>query len=75
MDPEYSTLLIDDYVLPNKDASLRSTVADIHMMWMFNSSERTVREYEKIFEKVGLKILRVNAGNVNEEAVLEVRVS
>jgi hypothetical protein len=42
MDPEYSTLLIDDYVLPNTGAELRAAEMDI-LMWLHTSGlERTV---------------------------------
>ncbi|KAK3291693.1 S-adenosyl-L-methionine-dependent methyltransferase [Chaetomium fimeti] len=75
MDPEYSTLLIDDYVLPDKNAQLRSAIADIHMMYMFNSSERTERQYKEIVSQVGLEIVAVYPAGVNEEAILEVRVA
>ncbi|SPQ24141.1 92f86a0f-5903-4fca-ab4e-4565446c5867 [Thermothielavioides terrestris] len=75
MDPEYSTLLIDDYVLPNTGVQLHSAVADIHMMCMFNSSERTKKEYDTILEKAGLEIVAIYPAGVNEECVLEVRVS
>ncbi|GES61575.1 putative O-methyltransferase [Aspergillus terreus] len=74
MDPEYSSLLIDDYVLPSKGAQLRSAIADIHMMAMFHSSERTSRQYEAMLTAAGLEIVAVFPTGVNEEAIIEARV-
>ena len=75
MDPEYSTLLIDDYVLPSKNSQLRSAIADIHMMMMFNSSERTSRQYEKLLNDAGLEIVTVFPAGVNEESIIEIKVA
>ncbi|KAL4815494.1 S-adenosyl-L-methionine-dependent methyltransferase [Aspergillus spinulosporus] len=74
MDPEYSSLLIDDYVLPSKGAQLRSAIADIHMMAMFDSSERTLRQYEEMLAAAGLEIVAVFPTGPNEEAISEARV-
>ncbi|KAM0804919.1 O-methyltransferase-domain-containing protein [Usnea florida] len=75
MDPEYSTLLIDDYVLPSKDAQLRSAIADVHMMIMFNSSERTSRQYECLLHDAGLQIVAIFPAGVNEESIIEAKVA
>ena len=75
MDPEYSTLLIDDYVLPSKDAQLRSAMADVHMMVLFNSSERTSRQYEKLLHNAGLEISAIFPAGVNEESIIEIKVA
>ena len=75
LDPEYSTILVDDYVLPNRDAQLRSAMADIHMMVMFNASERTARQYETIFSQVGLEIQSITPAGVNEDCIMEVKMA
>ena len=75
MDPDYSTLLIDDYVLPSKDAQLRSAIADVHMMIMFNSSERTSGQYEGLLRDAGLQIVAIFPAGVNEESMIEVKVA
>ncbi|MCJ1353600.1 MAG: hypothetical protein MMC33_003587 [Icmadophila ericetorum] len=75
MDPGYSTLLVDDYVLPSKNAQLRSTIADVHMMIMFNSSERTSRQYETMMRDAGLGIVAIFPAGVNEESIIEIRVA
>lgn len=75
MDPEYSAILIDDYVLPTKDAQLRSVIADVHMMLMFNSSERTSRQYEELFHEVNLHAVDIYPAGANEESIIEIKMA
>ncbi|RMZ79472.1 hypothetical protein DV738_g3412, partial [Chaetothyriales sp. CBS 135597] len=74
MDPDYSSLLIDDYVLPTKGAQLRSAIADILMLIHFNSSERTSSQYQQILASAGLDLVAVYPKGPNEEAIIEARV-
>ena len=75
MDPEYSTLLIDDFVLPTKDTQLRGAIADILMMVTLNALERTSRQYETLLRAASLEIVRIFAVGANEEAIIEVKVA
>ena len=74
MDPGYSTLIIDDFVLPTKDTQLRGALSDILMMVIFNALERTSRQYEELLRAAGLKIVNLFAVGTNEEAVMEVKI-
>ncbi|KAK0513495.1 hypothetical protein JMJ35_004481 [Cladonia borealis] len=74
MDPEYSTLLIDDFVLPTKDTQLRGALSDILMMVTVDALERTSRQYEELLRAAGLKIVNLFAVGTNEEAVMEVKI-
>ena len=74
MDPEYSTLLIDDFVLPTRNTQLRSATADVHMMITFNALERTSRQYEKLLRAAGLEIVNFFAVGANDEAIIEAKV-
>ncbi|UNI14259.1 hypothetical protein JDV02_000906 [Purpureocillium takamizusanense] len=74
MDPEYSTLLIDDYVLPDTDADLRAAEMDI-LMWLHTSGlERTVSQWEALFSKVGLELVKIWRAERGNESVIETRV-
>ena len=74
MDPEYSTLLIDDYVLPDVDADLRAAEMDI-LMWLHTAGlERTVSQWHALLNTVGLELCRIWSLETANESVLEVRV-
>ncbi|EAW14625.1 putative O-methyltransferase [Aspergillus clavatus NRRL 1] len=73
MDPEYSTLLIDDYVLPDTGAELRAAEMDI-LMWLHTAGlERTVSQWKSLFDSVGLELVRIWNTDKGDESVLEVR--
>lgn len=74
MDPDYSTLIIDDFVLPVKGTQLRGAVEDILMMICLNALERTSREYEELFRDAGMEIVNIFAVGPNEEAIIEAKV-
>lgn len=44
MEEGYSRVLIDEYVLPNKGASLRGPAMDFVMMMYISGIERTMRQ-------------------------------
>lgn len=72
MERDYSKLLIDDYVLPSQGAELRSVFADIHMLNVYNSSERTSSELSALIRAAGLKIAAIYPAGTNEECMIEV---
>ncbi|KAE8391474.1 S-adenosyl-L-methionine-dependent methyltransferase [Aspergillus alliaceus] len=74
MDPEYSTLLIDDYVLPDTGADLRAAEMDI-LMWLHTAGlERTVSQWKALFGKVGLELVQIWHSPRGSESVIEARV-
>ncbi|OGM48243.1 O-methyltransferase [Aspergillus bombycis] len=74
MDPEYSTLLIDDYVLPDTGAELRAAEMDI-LMWLHTAGlERTVSQWKNLFGIVGLELVKIWHSARGNESVLETRV-
>lgn len=74
MDPEYSTLLIDDYVLPDTGAELRAAEMDI-LMWLHTAGlERTVSQWKNLFDTVGLDLVQIWSSSRGNESVLEARV-
>lgn len=73
MDPEYSTLLIDDYVLPDTNVKLRGAEMDI-LMWMHTSGvERTERHWHALCNSVGLEIVNIWSADKGEESVIEIK--
>ena len=73
MDPEYSTLLIDDYVLADYDVSLREAEMDI-LMWLHTSGiERTEQHWKTLCESVGLEIVKIWSADRVQESVIELR--
>lgn len=74
MDPEYSTLIIDDYVLPDTGAELRAAEMDI-LMWLHTAGlERTVSQWNNLFDTVGLELVGIWSSPRGNESVLETRV-
>lgn len=75
MDPVYSTLVIDDYVLPDTDAELRAAEMDI-LMWLHTSGlERTVSQWKRLFNTVSLELVGIWHSDRGNESVLEARVA
>ena len=74
MDPDYSSLLIDDFVLPSKETQLRGAVEDILMMVYLNALERTLKQYERLLQSLGLEIINIFSAGANEEAIIEARI-
>ncbi|KAK1143713.1 hypothetical protein N8T08_006113 [Aspergillus melleus] len=73
MDADYSTLLIDDYVLPDTGAGLRAAEMDI-LMWLHTAGlERTVSQWKALFDAVGLELVGIWNTDKSDESVLEVR--
>ncbi|KAL8798877.1 MAG: hypothetical protein Q9182_006307 [Xanthomendoza sp. 2 TL-2023] len=56
MDPSYSKLLINQWVVPEKGASSFMTHQDLNMMAMFAAMERTERQWHALLGEAGFKI-------------------
>jgi len=74
MDPNYSRLLIDEWVLPESGASLKATNMDINMMLTFNAMERTKGQWVKLLDAVGLEIVDIFSTPGAAESIIEARV-
>lgn len=71
MEKGYSRILIDDYVLPNTDASFRGAAMDFWMMMIASGMERTLSQWEKLLEASGLEIVKVWGIHSGHEQVIE----
>lgn len=52
----YSTLIVEDFILPVKGASLLPAMWDMEMMCLLSAMERTEKQWSKLFEQAGLEI-------------------
>ncbi|KAI0818265.1 putative O-methyltransferase [Xylaria sp. FL0064] len=76
MKPGYSKILLHEMIMPQEGASTFYAVLDLAMMAFNSGMERTERQWEKLMEKAGLKVVRFWAsaqedGDGIAEAVLE----
>jgi len=73
MDGKYSTLLIDDYVIPPMSADLRAAEMDI-LMWLHTAGiERTTSQWQKLLDAAGLDIVRIWPATAGGESVIEIQ--
>ena len=52
----HSTLVVEDFILPVKGASLLPAIWDLQMMSLLSAMGRTGRQWRGLFEQAGLKI-------------------
>jgi hypothetical protein len=52
----YSTLVVEDFILPLKGASLLPAMWDLQMMSLLSAMERTEKQWKTLFEQAGLAI-------------------
>lgn len=75
MRPGYSKLLINENVVPNRNAWWETSALDINMMALLSASERTERDwYELVEGKAGLKIVKIWSGGRGVESLIEVEL-
>lgn len=74
MDPAYSRLLIDEWVLPDEGVPLKSASMDCNMMLLFDACERTRMQWEKLLDDVGLEIVDIFSTPGAAESVIETRI-
>lgn len=73
MKPGYSRLLINENVIPARNAYWETSALDILMMAFFSSRERTERDWHHLLEELaGLKIVKIWSGGVGVESLIEV---
>ena len=75
MDKEYSTLLINEFVLPNTEAPLMVSSYDIMMMSIGTGMERTENQWRDLLQSIGLEITKIWTANMFNESIIEAKVS
>ena len=73
MDKDYSTLLLDDWVLEDTDTPLLAATEDVMMLLVANGKERTLSEWKNLLGDVGLEIVKVWRSPENRHAVVEAK--
>ncbi|CAK1362647.1 hypothetical protein CB0940_05150 [Cercospora beticola] len=73
MKPGYSTLLINDIVVPERDCQLRTASLDLIMLTVCAGKQRTEKEWHELVEGVkGLQIVKIWPLEESGESVIEV---
>ncbi|KAI0167667.1 O-methyltransferase [Pestalotiopsis sp. NC0098] len=73
-----STILINDYVLPEEKVGIRAVYMDIAMLVLLGGIERTESQWKSLVESAGLEIVKIwyaDETNEGSEAVIEIRLS
>ncbi|KAF4119523.1 O-methyltransferase [Geosmithia morbida] len=73
MKPGYSKLLINENVIPDRDAWWETSALDMVMLTLFCSKERTEADWYHLLEELaGLKIVKIWSGGKGVESLIEV---
>lgn len=75
MEKGYSKLLIYDILLSDRNPDARTTIADISMMRLFASKERSESELLELLERVGLKMVKIWRDPQVVECIVEVELA
>ena len=70
----YSSLLINDFVLPDTGTSLLPASLDILMMSFVAGAERTESQWRSLLDSVGLEIVKIWTVTAGAESVIETRL-
>lgn len=69
----YSRLLINENVIPDRNADWQATALDMMMITLFSSKERTASDWSQLLESpgLGLKIVQIWSNNHSQESLIE----
>ena len=75
MNPEGSTLLIEDLVLKDQGETDTNAEMDLLMMLLFDGKERTLQQWQSMLSKVSppVSLVKVWSAENERQAILEVR--
>lgn len=71
MAPDYSRILIVDFVLSDTEASLMQAALDIQMMSIGAGVERSERQWRELLDSVGLEIAGIWSQSSGMESIIE----
>ena len=72
MKPGYSKILLNEMVVPDKEADIVATQVDMIMMAALAACERSESHWKSLMEAAGLKIEKVWTDSPDSESVIEV---
>ena len=73
--PDYSRLLIHEFVLPDVGCGFNEAMVDIMMMQGCDGMERTESQWHELLKKTGFKIIKFWRADVGTTAVIEAVVA
>lgn len=71
MEPGYSKILINDWVLPDTGSPLLPALMDIQMIIVLSGIERTQRQWKDLLESVGLEVVKFHSLGKEVEGLIE----
>ena len=72
MDPSYSKILINQWIVPTQRATSFMTHQDLNMMATFSAMERTEQQTRDLLEGAGLRIVRIwRPDDMESECIIE----
>ena len=74
MQPGYSRLLINEYVVPDEGAITSITSMDLLMMALGAVKERTEKQWRMLLDQTGLKVTGIWTYDQGTESLIEVEV-
>ena len=75
MKPGYSRLIVNEWIIPERNAPRFMTAMDMNMMGL-SGMERTEKQYRELIEAAGLRIERIYYGGDSlSESVIEAAVA
>ena len=71
----YSKLLINDAVIPAKNAHLLSTSVDMCMLVLLSATERAEAKWRELLDSVGLKVVKIWSYGQDTESLIEAELA
>ena len=75
MEPGYNKLMVNEIVIPELKAPWYSTSIDMFMLLLHSASERRTRDWAPLFEKAGLRLVKIWECEEEPEKVMEVELA
>jgi len=70
----YSKLIVQEFILADKDPSLLQSMWDMQMLAFLGSMERTADQWTRLFESVGLKVINMSYPPGEGQGIIEVEL-
>ena len=74
MKPNYSKLLIFEWILPARDTPLYPALLDVNMMALLNGMERTETQWTRLLTQAGMKVVKFWKAGADSEGLIEVEL-
>ncbi|KAL8846669.1 MAG: hypothetical protein Q9221_008255 [Calogaya cf. arnoldii] len=71
MQPDYSKLLISEFVLPDRDTALFPATLDMQMMGLHAGMERSEKQWRNLLDSAGLQVVKLWQDIKGGEGVIE----